>query len=146
MKLMSCNMAKCKAKQNLMRQNRELWNAKLAENNREWIKLGVREYMAASGRDTKVTSEYRENSAAHRRGAIDISSKDLTPAQRREDAKAISQKLGKGYTVVIEEVGADGKQTNTSYREGKLLNTHKDQPKTASATHTHVQPDKVADE
>jgi hypothetical protein len=126
--------------------NRDLWKAKLVEYNREHIKSVVRDYLASQGREMKVTSEYRKNSAAHMRGAIDLSSKDLTTGQRHADAKEISRQLGKGYTVVVEEVTADRTQTNTSYRDGKLLNIHKDQLQTASNTHTHIQPDKHPDD
>jgi membrane protein involved in colicin uptake len=113
-----------------------------AQEERDHIKSVAGSYLKSQGIDLDVKDEYRPNSAAHMRGAIDISSKDLSPEQRATTAKGISDRLGNGYTVIVEEVSEDGKtQTNTSYRNGKMLNRHTNQPKTATATHTHIQPD-----
>jgi hypothetical protein len=92
-----------------------------------------------------VTSRFRTNSEAHKRGAIDISSRHQTPAERLKDARAISKGLGKDYAVIVEVVTGTketgGTQKNTSYRDGKRVASHVT-PITASATHTHVQPDR----
>jgi hypothetical protein len=112
---------------------------------RQHIKEAV---ITTVGRDVKVTSEHRGNSAAHQRGAIDISTKDLPATQRHTEAKQISKTLGKDYTVVVEEVhrvpkGQQGPeaQVNTAYRAGTQGNVRTGEIK-ASATHTHIQPDK----
>jgi len=116
-----------------------------ATQRREHIKDVTETTLQDRGRVMDVTSEYRENSAAHRRGAIDIESRSLNSATRHSEAQAISRNLGSGHTVVVEEVSADGRtQTNTSYRNGVRQNTHVNQPVTATATHTHIQPDGAA--
>jgi hypothetical protein len=102
------------------------------------IKDVTEEVLSERGREMVVTSEYRNNSAAHKRGAIDISSKDLSGEDRHEEARVISERLGQGYTVVVEEIIDNKDQLNTSYREGAQLNQHTDKI-TASATHTHIQ-------
>jgi len=98
-------------------------------------------------RPVTVTSGYRGNSTAHQRGAIDISSKDLTPSARHGEAQQISKALGSQHTVVVEEVhrvpkGAHGPeaQINPAYRDGQRGNIRVG-PIKADATHTHIQPD-----
>jgi hypothetical protein len=112
---------------------------------REFIKETVR---VTAPRNPTVTSEYRSNSPAHRRGAIDISSKNLTPAQRRAEAQAISSRLGRGYNVVVEEVhqvqrgqfGPSG-QVNTTFNNGRQGTVRVGDVR-ASATPTHIQPNR----
>lgn len=99
---------------------------------------------AAMNRPMTVTSEFRDDSAAHRRGAIDISSKDLTSAQRHAEAKTISNSPGlKNHQVIVEEVHTTkygpNAQANTTYQNGVQGNTRWGEVK-ASATHTHIQP------
>jgi len=113
-----------------------------ADKARQHIEKVTKETLDKRGREMVVTSRYREDSAAHMRGAIDIRSKELSTEQRHAEAKEISKNLGKDYTVNVEEVDRPiGSQTNTSYRNGELLNRHENQPKTATDTHTHIQPD-----
>jgi len=101
---------------------------------------------AAMSRPMVVTSRHRDNSEAHKRGAIDISSKNLSSAQRHAEARALSKALGPRRTVVVEEVHAAPRhygpeaQRNTAYRNGVQGNS-KLGPVRASATHTHIQPD-----
>lgn len=106
---------------------------------------------ATATRPITVTSEHRDNSAAHRRGAIDIRSKDISTEARHTEARQISKALGKDHTVVVEEVhrvdhkrGQHGPeaQVNTAYRDGNKGSTRTMAiPKSDSATHTHIQPE-----
>jgi hypothetical protein len=113
------------------------------EKTRQHIESIVKAALEARGRQMVITSGYRDNSDAHRRGAIDISSKDLSQEDRHAEAKDISAKLGKEYTVIVEEVDqASGTQTNTLYRGGQSIAKQPNQPKSATATHTHIQPNK----
>jgi hypothetical protein len=101
-------------------------------------------------RQPAIKSRHRDDSAAHKRGAIDYSSKDLTEAERHEEARQLSDALGSkgiGHTVVVEEVhvrepGTEGPsgQVNTAYRDGVQGNVRVGEAK-ATATHTHVQPE-----
>lgn len=119
--------------------------ASAADSQRAFIEKTASEVLNRRGQTLVVTSRDRSNSAAHRRGAIDIRSKHLDPEQRRADAMAISEALGKDYTVVIEEVDEKSTlQTNTSYRSGKLVRPSYVTPRRADGTHTHIQPDKRA--
>jgi hypothetical protein len=112
-----------------------------AQKERAHIEKVTGSTLASLGRPMVVTSRHRDDSPAHQRGAIDISSKSLSTVQRHNEAKTISKNLGSGYTVVVEEVDhKTGKQTNTSYANGQLLNRHTNQPILASETHTHIQP------
>jgi hypothetical protein len=95
-----------------------------------------------------VVSRYRQPcrpnrtprcSEAHARGAIDIRGTDHDRAIR------ISRRLGSSFLVIVEEVVSDTTQTNTYYRSGERY-THpignpRNAPKTADASHTHIQPD-----
>jgi len=114
---------------------------------RQEIKDVTHATLDSRGRQMVVTSEHRDNSQAHKNGAIDIRSKDLSPEQRQSEAKAVSKALGSRHTVVVEETHAPAPraegpkaQVNTAYRDGKKGNTRVTEMK-ASATHTHVQPD-----
>lgn len=101
-------------------------------------------------RPITVTSGHRGNSAAHRRGAIDIRSRDIPSPARHTEAAALSRGLGRNHTVVVEEVhsvnrraGVQGPQAqvNTAYRNGVRGNVRVG-PVRASGTHTHIQPDR----
>lgn len=121
---------------------------------RQHIEDVARTVLESHGRDLKVTSGARTNSPAHRAGALDFSSKDLSAEQRHAEAKAVSKNLGhtfdsKKHTVIVEEVhrpepGALGPSANihTAYRDGQRGNTRvKELADPHQATHTHVQPD-----
>ena len=117
------------------------------EKDREYIENVAKITLESRGRKMEVTSrsEGREGSAPHMRGAVDIRSKDLSSKARHAEAQEISKNLGAGHVVIVEEVDfKSGKQTNTSYRDGKPHKTHKNQPITATNTHTHIQPDAVS--
>jgi hypothetical protein len=99
-------------------------------------------------RPITVTSGHRDNSTAHQRGAIDIRSQDISSAARHREAANISRALGSNHTVVVEEVhkvnrGQQGPeaQVNTAYRSGVQGNVRTG-PVKASATHTHIQPNR----
>jgi hypothetical protein len=118
-----------------------------AEARGQTIKDVSKEVVERGGRPFVVKSEGRSDSAAHQRGAIDIRSKDITSAERHEEAKTLSKELGKEHTVVVEEVharaaGTQGPeaQVNTAYRDGVEGRTRVGEIK-ATATHTHAQPE-----
>ena len=98
------------------------------------------EKTAKEVRNARITSGHRDDSAAHRRGAIDIASKGLTKKERHNEAREISEKLGREYRVVVEEVRGD-RQTNTTYEGGEKGRT-RDNVRKATETHTHIQPNK----
>ncbi len=111
------------------------------------IKQSAQPIVESSNRAFRVTSEQRDDSPAHQRGAIDYRSKDIPSEQRHTEAAAVSRALGPDHTVVVEEVhrpapGAQGPsaQTNTAFRNGVQGNERVGQDK-ATATHTHVQPE-----
>lgn len=115
---------------------------KTPSQHRTHIENTARTVLERRGRELVVTSRYRSNSAAHRRGALDYSSNKISSRDRHAEAEQLSRDLGDGYTVVVEEVHrAKETQTNTSYRNGQRINRHED-PITADETHTHVQPDR----
>ncbi len=89
------------------------------------------------------TSGYRENSEAHKRGAIDIRCHDISSEERHIEASAISQNLGSHYLVIVEERHDFG-QTDTHYRNGKKTKTEEKDTDhvTADGIHTHIQPNK----
>ncbi len=104
-------------------------------------------------RKPAIKDRHRDNSPAHRRGAIDYRSKDVSRTKRHKEAKDLSGRLGKDYTTVVEEVyyhpvtKDPDDQRNTAYKDGKKGRTrwtHQSNGRgvKASATHTHVQPDK----
>lgn len=94
------------------------------------------------GSDPRITSVYRSNSAAHRRGAVDISVRDSSGNIMDNDtilntAKKISETLGSNY-YVIAEIVSDHTQTNTTYHNGAKGNTRVTDRK-ATETHIHAQ-------
>lgn len=118
-----------------------------AESSADSIKETARPIVESSNREFRVTSEHRDNSPAHQRGAIDYRSNDVPSEQRHTEAAAVSRALGPNHTVVVEDVhlpapGAQGPsaQTNTAFRNGVQGNERLGQDK-ATATHTHVQPE-----
>jgi hypothetical protein len=126
MSLGSCDMKVCPARSQALRQH---------------IKDVTGEVLQSRKRELNVTSEYRANSEAHKAGAIDISSKNLSAKDRHSDALAISKKLGSNFRVVVEEVDAKtNTQTNTTYQGGVKGRTRTGLEKRATATHTHIQP------
>ena len=58
----------------------------------------------ADGLLPKVTSGYRVNSENHRRGALDFSTKEMSPDERRAQAATWSSKLGRDDLVLVEEL------------------------------------------
>jgi hypothetical protein len=101
-----------------------------------------------NGRTLDITSGARKNSEAHKRGAIDFSSKGLDTEARHAEAAEVSEELGSDHTVIVEEVhepagGAEGPrgQVDTAYRNGDRGNVRVHEVR-ASATHTHVQPER----
>jgi hypothetical protein len=78
---------------------------------REVVKQAARKNIEITTRRTlkrrlKITSRDRTGSlksAAHDRGAIDISSKALNQASRQREAAQISRALGPNHTVVVEK-------------------------------------------
>ena len=91
-----------------------------------------------------ITSEFRPNSAAHIRGAVDFSTKkpDSDTHYNSETlhnlAKETSANLGAGYIAIVEEVNSDATQVNTTYHNG-VLGRRRHGPQRATATHLHVQ-------
>ena len=93
--------------------------------------------------EVRVTDLYREISPAHRRGAFDVSVKGATDIHT--EAKAISEKLGRDYDVIVEEPNFEkGEQRNTTYRGGTEGNTRTgkigEKGFKATAPHYHAQP------
>jgi hypothetical protein len=112
-----------------------------AETFRKHIRSVAKNVLKSQGRRLVVTSGFRANSQAHMVGAIDISSKDLTPKVRHADAREISRRLGARFRVVVEELDPITKtQTNTTYQGGIKGKTRVGLPIKATATHTHIQP------
>lgn len=112
--------------------------ARTADQCRQNITDTTRQVLEERGRPVVVTSGHRDDSAAHRRGAIDIRSNDVDSPTRHADARAISERLP-NHNVIVEE--RDGnRQTNTTYRNG-VRGATREGPARASATHTHIQPD-----
>lgn len=117
----------------------------LAENRRKHIENVTSDVLHEHGRQMEVTSRHRDNSSAHRRGAIDISSKNLSEMERGAEAQDISARLGPHHRVVVEEVHrpksgvGPSAQKNTTYQNGAKGDPTW-QPVKATATHTHVQP------
>lgn len=101
--------------------------------------IGVIEAYRGHCLGLKPGQGFRPSSLAHQRGAVDISSKDMTPEARHKEAQDLSGLLGPCYDVVVEEVTGT-MQKNTTYRNGAKGRTRSDLPLTVSATHTHIQP------
>src|SRR5579862_7649550 len=64
-----------------------------AKKNADHIKEVTAPVVETTGRDFRVTSEQRSDSAAHQRGAVDYSSKSLAPDARQVEAKRVSEAL-----------------------------------------------------
>lgn len=98
-----------------------------------------------SGIEYTVTSRYRppESSTAHADNAVDVKAKD--PAKNFELAAQVSQDLGKGYFVQVEEALPNGQQKNTVYSGGKVVGA-KIIARTSgfTGTHVHIQKEKSA--
>jgi len=114
-----------------------------ADRIREHIEEVTRETLAKRGEPMVVKSRYRDDSEAHKRGAIDISSKDLKPDVRHDQAREISKNLGKEYDVIVEENHDYHKKTKTTitYRDGIKGNTREVAiTRNDEGIHTHIQP------
>lgn len=93
--------------------------------------------------ERRVTSRDRADSAAHRRGAIDVGGTD------RERAKDYSAALPRRHSVLVEQPKPNGTQTNTYFRDGRQEYSRSgrhepDKSKSqyhAKGPHTHIQPD-----
>lgn len=93
----------------------------------------------ATGNSATVTSRDRPASSpiaspAHDRGAIDVTSKNMSG-----NAAKISKEAGKGYTTIHEQPHRGG-DTHTVYSEGTKVKTF-EKPARATGEHIHVQPD-----
>jgi|SRR4051812_45532876 hypothetical protein len=117
-----------------------------ATRRREHIERTTERVLHDHGRSMEVTSRYRDDSEAHKRGASDIRSKDIPRPERHSEARDISRALGRGHTVIVEERNVpplrSGYQMNTSYRDGQPVRSSA-QPARATETHTHIQPDRT---
>jgi len=93
--------------------------------------------------DGQITSLFRSNSEAHKRGAFDISVRNSkNPSQ---EAAKIRDSLGKGFLVIHEQPSADHKtQTNTYYYDDGRSRTETKPYGTkgfqATGPHIHIQP------
>jgi hypothetical protein len=116
-----------------------------AQSRRAHIENVTGSTLDSQGTDFHVTSRHRDDSPAHRRGAIDYRSNDVSEARRHADARAVSSALGSHHNVVVEEVyrpaGGVGPsaQRDTTYQGGWQGRTTWG-PVRATDTHTHVQP------
>jgi hypothetical protein len=113
-----------------------------------YIEEHARQVVTRSGREFKVTSEYRGDSEAHLHGAVDYSSKDITQEERLKEARELSKELGHDCYVIVERVerrapGAErpARQTSTTFVNGVEKSTRIGVV-LATETHTHVQPSK----
>jgi hypothetical protein len=93
----------------------------------------------------QITSLFRTNSEAHKRGAFDLSIRNSKNVAA--EAAAIRNGLGKGFMVIHEQPSADKKsQTNTYYHDDGTSRTvtmpHGTKGFTADGPHIHVQPSK----
>jgi hypothetical protein len=92
-----------------------------------------------------ITSLYRSNSEAHKRGAFDISLK--TSKNVAQEASKIRDSLGKGFLVIHEQPASDNKtQTNTYYCDDgtsrSVTKPYGTPGFKATGPHIHVQPQK----
>ncbi len=94
--------------------------------------------------EVKITSLYRDNSTAHQRNAFDVSIKGAKSVHT--EAKAVSEKLGADFTVIVEVPSSDGKtQENTYYHDGKgrtVKGNFGTPGFKATGTHLHIQTNK----
>jgi len=102
---------------------------------------GIARHQAAG----QITSLFRSNSEAHKRGAFDISIR--TSKNPDAEAAKIRDSLGKGFIVIHEQPSADGKmQTNTTFFDNGTSKSetkpHGTKGFTATGPHIHVQPNK----
>jgi hypothetical protein len=93
----------------------------------------------------QITSLFRANSEAHKRGAFDLSIRNSKNVGA--EAAAIRDSLGKGFMVIHEQPSADKKsQTNTFYHDDGTSKTvtmpHGTKGFAADGPHIHVQPSK----
>jgi hypothetical protein len=102
---------------------------------------GIARHQAAG----HITSLFRSNSEAHKRGAFDVSIRDAKNAG--QEAARMRDALGKGFLVIHEQPSADKKtQTNTYYYDNGTSRTdtkpYGTQGYKATGPHIHVQPQK----
>ena len=94
----------------------------------------------------QITSLFRANSEAHKRGAFDLSIRNSKNVAA--EAAAIRDSLGKGFMVIHEQPSADKKwQTNTYYHDDgttskPITKAHGTKGFAADGPHLHVQPSK----
>ena len=100
---------------------------------------GIARHQAAG----KITSLYRSDSEAHKRGSFDVSIRDSTNAS--QEAGRIRDSLGKGFLVIHEQPSTDRKtQTNTYYDDNgtsrSVTKPYGTKGFKATGPHFHVQP------